>query len=228
MLTKKEKVSLFDTFCASHSSCLSCSLSLSDCRHLVGGAEIVDEAKLDEVLQRAYPYLHRAYALPKFKRGDVVHHSKALWTGRIIEVHMNKSGGWYYRAHVLLSGGGSFSPGNTAIGSEENLFKAALERKANSVPSTEAKADTGKPRISLVPTQIIRDIAAVREYGNQKYGDPENWRAVEEQRYIDALLRHTLAFMDEPHGIDAESGLPHLSHIACNVAFLCEMRRHHG
>lgn len=88
-----------------------------------------------------------------------------------------------------------------------------------------AKADAGKPRISLVPTQIIRDIAAVREYGNAKYGDPNNWRNVEEQRYIDALLRHTLAFMDEPNGVDAESGLPHLSHIACNVAFLCEMRR---
>ena len=88
-----------------------------------------------------------------------------------------------------------------------------------------AKHDQGKPRISLVPTQIIRDIAAVREYGNKKYGDPNNWRNVEEQRYIDALLRHTLAYMDDPHGVDAESGLPHLSHIACNVAFLCEMRR---
>jgi hypothetical protein len=41
----------------------------------------------------------------------------------------------------------------------------------------------------------------------------------------DALLRHTLAYMDDPRGVDAESGLPHLSHIACNVAFLCEMRR---
>ena len=88
-----------------------------------------------------------------------------------------------------------------------------------------AKADTGKPRISLVPTQIIRDIAAVREYGNAKYGSPDNWKNVEEQRYIDALLRHMLAFMDDPHGVDAESGLPHLSHIACNVAFLCEMAR---
>lgn len=91
--------------------------------------------------------------------------------------------------------------------------------------SSAAKHDGGKPRISLVPTQIIRDIAAVREYGTNKYGDPNNWKNVEEQRYIDALLRHTLAYMDDPHGTDAESGLPHLSHIACNVAFLCEMRR---
>ena len=96
----------------------------------------------------------------------------------------------------------------------------------NNLPNINvAKADAGKPRISLVPTQIIRDIAAVREYGTNKYGSAENWKNVEEQRYIDALLRHTLAYMDDPHGVDAESGLPHLSHIACNVAFLCEMRR---
>lgn len=112
----------------------------------------------------------------------------------------------------------------------EDAFRLAFpsHHEENSTPivgGTEAKADTGKPRISLVPTQIIRDIAAVREYGNKKYGDPNNWRKVEEQRYIDALLRHTLAFIDDPRGTDEESGLPHLSHIACNVAFLCEMRR---
>lgn len=100
-----------------------------------------------------------------------------------------------------------------------------ITEKAYAKASSAAKYDQGKPRISLVPTQIIRDIAAVREYGTNKYGSAENWKNVEEQRYIDALLRHTLAYMDDPHGTDAESGLPHLSHIACNVAFLCEMRR---
>lgn len=112
---------------------------------------------------------------------------------------------------------------------EESLSRVItsnlISHLMHSAPSTEAKADTGKPRISLVPTQIIRDIATVREYGNKKYGDPNNWRKVEEQRYIDALLRHTLAFWENPNGVDEESGLPHLSHIACNVAFLCEMRR---
>ena len=32
------------------------------------------------------------------------------------------------------------------------------------------KADEGKPKLSLVPWQIVYDIARVREYGNQKYG----------------------------------------------------------
>ena len=86
-----------------------------------------------------------------------------------------------------------------------------------------AKADAGKLQLTLVPRQIIRDIAKVREYGNAKYGDPENWREVEPERYKDALFRHMLAYLDDPQGKDEESGLPHLWHIACNVAFLCEM-----
>lgn len=94
-----------------------------------------------------------------------------------------------------------------------------------SLPSQEAKADIGKPRLSLVPSQIIRDIARVREYGNDKYGDPENWKTVEPERYRDAAYRHLLAYIDNPAGIDEESGLPHLWHLACNIAFLCEMEK---
>lgn len=87
----------------------------------------------------------------------------------------------------------------------------------------EAKADAGKPRLTLVPTGVIRAVAAVREYGVQKYKDPENWRKVEPQRYRDALYRHWLSYLDDPNGVDAESGLPHLWHLACNAAFLIEL-----
>ena len=89
----------------------------------------------------------------------------------------------------------------------------------------EAKADAGKIRPTLVPTQIIRDIAIVREYGVKKYGDPENWKRVEPDRYRDALLRHILAYVDDPLSTDEESGIPHLWHAACNIAFLCEYER---
>lgn len=88
-----------------------------------------------------------------------------------------------------------------------------------------AKADGGKLKLSLVPSQIIRDIAEVRMYGCLKYKDPENWKKVEEQRYIDALYRHFLAFLEDPDGVDEESGIPHYKHMACNMAFICEMRR---
>lgn len=86
-----------------------------------------------------------------------------------------------------------------------------------------AKADEGKTRLTLVPRQIIYDIARVREYGNNKYGDSENWRTVEAERYKDAAFRHFLAYLNDPQGKDEESGLPHLWHLACNIAFLCEM-----
>lgn len=86
-----------------------------------------------------------------------------------------------------------------------------------------AKADYGKEQLCLVPRRIIHDIAAIRMYGNRKYHDPENWRTVEVQRYRDAAFRHWLAYLDDPQGVDAESGLPHLWHLACNIAFLCEM-----
>lgn len=89
----------------------------------------------------------------------------------------------------------------------------------------EAKADAGKPRLSLVPTQIIYDIARVREYGDKKYGSTDNWKTVEEQRYVDAMFRHLLAFVKDPDGRDEESGLPHLWHLECNAAFLSEMMK---
>ena len=86
----------------------------------------------------------------------------------------------------------------------------------------EAKADAGKLRPSLVPVTLILAVTAIREYGCKKYHDPENWRQVEPQRYRDALYRHWLAYLSGEKK-DAESGYPHLWHMACNLAFLIEM-----
>lgn len=86
-----------------------------------------------------------------------------------------------------------------------------------------AKADAGKPRLTLVPQQIIWDIAKVREFGTEKYKDPDNWKRVEIERYRDAAFRHMLRYLADPHGYDDESGLPHLYHLATNISFLCEL-----
>lgn len=91
-----------------------------------------------------------------------------------------------------------------------------------------AKADAGKLEIRLVPPQIIRDIAEVRMYGNRKYGSSDNWKLVEIERYIDALLRHTLAFMENPMSVDEESGIRHYKHMECNLAFISEMLKQEG
>lgn len=85
------------------------------------------------------------------------------------------------------------------------------------------KQDKGKPQLTLVPLQILTDVARVREYGVAKYGNNENWKKVEIQRYRDAAFRHFVSYLEDPQGVDEESGLPHLSHLACNVAFLCAL-----
>lgn len=86
-----------------------------------------------------------------------------------------------------------------------------------------AKADAGKDRLTLVPTSVIRKIAKIRMYGTDKYHDKNNWKKVEPERYKDAAFRHFLAYLDDPNSVDEESGLKHLWHLACNIAFLCEM-----
>jgi len=87
------------------------------------------------------------------------------------------------------------------------------------------KADAGKPRVAQVPTAVVWAIGHVREYGMNKYpnGGPDNWKWVEIERYRNAAYRHFLKYLEDPKAVDEESGLPHLWHLACNVAFLCEL-----
>ena len=98
-----------------------------------------------------------------------------------------------------------------------------VNKKKISDKGQSAKADAGKLPISLVPTQIVRDIAEVRRFGDIKYKSSDNWKTVEMRRYVDALLRHALEFVDNPDSVDPESGIPHYKHMACNMAFICEM-----
>ncbi len=89
----------------------------------------------------------------------------------------------------------------------------------------EAKADAGKIRPTLVPVEIIEDIAEIRGFGLKKYSDPNNWKRVEIERYRDALCRHLIAYLKDPKSKDAESGMEHYKHMACNMAFICALER---
>ena len=110
---------------------------------------------------------------------------------------------------------------NCYITQEETSGDSAKKKETD----YHAKQDFGKAKLSLVPRRIIWDVAAIREYGNNKYpdGGPDNWKGVEPERYRDAAYRHFLGYLDDPKSVDSESGLPHLWHLACNIAFLCEM-----
>ena len=95
----------------------------------------------------------------------------------------------------------------------------------DTIPDQTAKADAGKPDLTLVPWQIVWDIAEVRMYGVRKYVDPDNWKRVQLQRYKAALMRHLLKYLDDPDSVDEESGIQHWKHAACNMSFICAMEK---
>lgn len=118
--------------------------------------------------------------------------------------------------------GGIYSLGEPD-GIGEGIARIAYERAKVLSANQDAKADAGKPILTLVPPQIMFEIEDVREYGNNKYGDPDNWKNVSPDRYWEALIRHVFAAWNDFRKVDPESGLKHLSHIACNAAFLLQM-----
>ena len=88
-----------------------------------------------------------------------------------------------------------------------------------------SKADVGKLELTLVPRQIIREIAKCRMYGVKKYKDPDIWKTISCERLRNAAYRHFLSYLDDPSGVDEESGISHLSHCATNLAFLIELEK---
>ena len=108
------------------------------------------------------------------------------------------------------------------LGACSGFVPYKLIKKTTDVVTDGLKHDGGKPRLALVLPEIIEAVGAVMTHGAEKYGEG-NYRKVEPARYRDALMRHICKWLKNPHGIDDDSGLPHLWHMACNVAFLLEL-----
>lgn len=87
------------------------------------------------------------------------------------------------------------------------------------------KQDAGKLRYDLLPWEAMDDIASVMTMGADKYGDYswyKNSTRKDLHRYEAALARHLSAHMQGKY-LDSESGLPHMSHIACNAMFITSL-----
>jgi len=83
------------------------------------------------------------------------------------------------------------------------------------------KHDQGKPNLSLLPASFIVGVTQVLDFGAKKYA-AHNWRkGFAWSRTYSAALRHLTAW-NEGEQADSESGLSHLKHAACNLAFLIE------
>ena len=81
------------------------------------------------------------------------------------------------------------------------------------------KADGTKIRMELIPTSAYKGLGNVLTFGAKKYA-PNTWRNVEVERYVGALLRHLCAYLEDPYGVDEESGLYHSEHLLTNAMFI--------
>jgi len=96
-------------------------------------------------------------------------------------------------------------------------------RKARDV-SEAAKSDTSKPRLSLAPPHSLEAIIAVMEYGAKKYG-VNNWKGgMAYSRCFNSAFRHMWAWWRGEDN-DPESGLPHIAHAICGLAFLLDWQK---
>lgn len=83
------------------------------------------------------------------------------------------------------------------------------------------KFDEDKVRMDLIPVSMLTGVGKVLTFGAKKYGD-RNWEAgIKWSRVYAAALRHLMAWWGGEE-YDQESGLPHLYHATCCLAFLIE------
>ena len=95
-------------------------------------------------------------------------------------------------------------------------FKAAVQGlpEAGGV-----KHDAGKNRLELIPPEAIWGLGEVLTFGATKYGD-HNWaKGMKWSRVFGAAMRHLWKWWwtKKP---DEETGLSHLKHALCCIAFL--------
>lgn len=89
----------------------------------------------------------------------------------------------------------------------------------------------GKARLSLVPAELEEAVAQViwnssKDSGLGKY-PLHNWKkGLPWSEVAESAMRHLKAFAQKGEDTDPESGLDHLAHAACNVAFLLWYRKH--
>lgn len=103
----------------------------------------------------------------------------------------------------------------------------SLKWKGSSVIEKASKHDEGKAPIHLVDKEIIIELAKILEHGAEKYG-AHNWRkGLPLSRYYSAAQRHLMAWNDGETN-DADSGLNHLSHAACNLMFMIHFSKQEG
>jgi hypothetical protein len=94
-----------------------------------------------------------------------------------------------------------------------------MEKQKTDGENAGTKHDFGKVPLELLPTEALREVAKVLDFGQRKY-DPWNWKkGMKWSRLYGAMLRHLFAWSEREEQ-DPETGLSHLAHAGCCLTFL--------
>lgn len=79
--------------------------------------------------------------------------------------------------------------------------------------------DPAKLQPSMIPPVFIEGVSQVLMFGARKYARGNWMRGMSYTDVLDAIKTHTLA-IERGEDLDTDSGLPHIYHIGCGLAFL--------
>jgi hypothetical protein len=110
---------------------------------------------------------------------------------------------------------------------DENPVKKKCD-KVCCQESTEEKGvkfDSEKTCLELFPPVALEEISKVLTFGKKKYG-AHNWaKGIEWSRVIGACMRHLNAWR-AGQDVDSETGLSHIAHAGCCIAFLLHYEKY--
>lgn len=94
----------------------------------------------------------------------------------------------------------------------------------NAAGSKKNDRKDGKPRMELIPLEVLEEVAKVFTAGAEKYGE-NTWQNLPNgyERYKGALLRH-LTEIEKGNEIDADTGCMHIAQVVTNAIFMCHIR----
>ena len=99
----------------------------------------------------------------------------------------------------------------TPMQTQERAMKASLD----------SPEKNNRPALHLIPRMLLWGVGSVLAFGARKYA-AHNWRkGLPYSELGRAALGHVSLWLDG-ESTDPESGLPHLAHAACCIAFLLE------
>lgn len=111
------------------------------------------------------------------------------------------------------------------INDEESRFVVEEYHAPANTLAGPVRHDDGKERMDLIPPEFLLATARALGFGAKKYA-PGNWAQIpgfDYSRVYASLQRHLVKWQSGEE-LDPESGMGHLDHACCNLAFLVAMQ----